>query len=129
MTGIYVASRKRNANMLRWRRDCGVPIISSWIDAVDTGRIPKPTQSEIWRNAFEEIGRCTAFVFYDGGDFALVEFGIALGMGVPTLAVVEYGDYLSTLPCVVFYTTLDAALAHAANHGEMTLTSTTGVRK
>lgn len=108
---IYVASRKKHAHMIRMHRDCGVPIISTWIDAVDSGRIPKPTQKEIWHNAFEEIGRCSAFIFHDGGRGAHIELGIALGMGVERVIVTGPSpEWQSITPLI---TTLGGSLAEA----------------
>lgn len=90
---IYVASRRKNAAILRAHRDCGVPIISTWMDAINSGRTTKPTQEEIWRNSFDEIGKCTAFILHDGGDGALIELGIALGMGVEKMIATDAGPW------------------------------------
>ena len=84
---IYVASRKNNAARLRAHRDSGVPIISTWIDAVDTGATYKPTPEDIWNAAYSEITRCDVFILYDGGDGAIVEMALAIGAGVRVIVV------------------------------------------
>lgn len=109
---IYIASRKRNAAILRAYRDGGVPIISTWIDAVDSGRIPKPTQDEIWRNAREEIGRCYTFIFHDGGDGAMLELGIAIALEIPHIAVTQDGPW-NHFPGVYRYESLQECLSEA----------------
>jgi hypothetical protein len=103
---IYVAARRRNAPALRIQRAMGYQIISSWIDHVDR---PRP-QQVVWQSAFDEIAAASAFIFYDGGDGALVELGIAMGMGLPLVIVVDPCDVMRTLPCVTNIATLDAAL-------------------
>jgi hypothetical protein len=112
---IYVASRKKNAGLLRAMRDTGVPIISTWIDSVDSGRIPKPAQSQIWRDAFKEIAECKAFVFHDGGDNARIELGIALGMGVDMVISTDRFMALDITP-VIFSPTLEEALLRAESY-------------
>ena len=102
---IYVASRKMNAAGLRLLRAMGRPIISSWIDEKE-----HRLQHDVWRAACDEISECSAFIFHDGGDGALIELGIAIGMAVPLVIVVGTGTPLALLPCVTAKDTLDEAL-------------------
>lgn len=90
---IYVASRtsipERGAMWRYWRaRD--VPIISSWIDRDGEG----DTKSfvDLWDRIHQEIAASDALVLYaEKNDFplkgALIEVGIALGMGKTVIAV------------------------------------------
>lgn len=86
---IYVVSRAsvpERSEMWRHYRHAGVPIISSWIDEAAKGY---PIEfAEFWNRIMGEIERSTRVVLYaETGDFplmaALVEIGVALGLGKP----------------------------------------------
>ena len=101
---IYIASRRKNAERLRNERAQGVKIISSWIDEKKDR-----SQQGVWVAAFDEIAKCDAFIFYDGGDGAKLELGIAIGMCVPLVIVIGPCDEW-TLPCVLPMKDFDAAV-------------------
>lgn len=90
---IYVASRAsvpERVAMWHRLRVAGHPIISSWIDADLDGRTMD--YSALWQRITDEVRCATAFVFYaEPGDFpmkgAFVEVGIAIGIGIPVIAV------------------------------------------
>lgn len=86
---IYIASRasvpERSA---RWRafRDLGVDIVSSWID--ESGEGQTESYSDLWTRIGFEIANADRLVLYaETDDFplkgALIEAGIAMGMGKP----------------------------------------------
>lgn len=93
-SGFYVASRasvpERSA-MWRELRDRGVKINSTWIDEAGEGE----TQdfAELWTRIDLEINRSKALVLYaETDDFplkgALIEVGIAIGLGIPVRVVI-----------------------------------------
>ena len=86
---VYVASRasipERSAMWRRYRK-LWVPIISSWIDEAGEGETND--FAELWARIISEIGQSSVLVLYaEEQDFplkgALIEAGIALGMGKP----------------------------------------------
>jgi hypothetical protein len=87
--GVYVASRASvpaRSEMWRRLRSEGFPIISTWIDEAGEGE----TQDfgELWTRIAREIASARGLVLYaEPGDFplkgALIEVGLALGMGKP----------------------------------------------
>lgn len=88
---IYVASRasipERSA-MWRQLRDDGWQITSSWIDEAGEGETTD--FSELWDRIMREIADARKVVLYaESGDFplkgAILEAGIALGMGKPVI--------------------------------------------
>lgn len=88
---IYVASRasipERGA-MWRQLRAEGVPITSSWID--EDGEGDTASFVDLWDRIHKEIAAAAALVLYaERDDFplkgALIEAGIALGMGKPVI--------------------------------------------
>jgi hypothetical protein len=89
---IYVASRasipERSA-MWRRYRDAGAEITSSWIDEAGEGETAD--FSDLWARIESEIERSRMLILYaESGDFplkgALVEVGMALGMGKQVIA-------------------------------------------
>lgn len=87
---IYIASRasipERSAMWRRFRDHDGVDITSSWIDEAGEGQTA--SFAELWDRIEREIGAATRLVLYaEQDDFplkgALIEAGIALGMGKP----------------------------------------------
>jgi hypothetical protein len=95
---VYVASRAsipERAAMWRKLRFEGAPIISSWIDEAGEGETADFT--ELWNRIHGEIMRSSFLVLYaEAGDFplkgALVEVGIALGIGRPVRVVLPGVD-------------------------------------
>lgn len=90
MTSFYVASRASlpdRPHMWRTFRDFhGVSITSTWIDEAGEGETGCFT--ELWDRITREIAAADRLVLYaEAGDFplkgALIEVGIALGMGKP----------------------------------------------
>lgn len=90
---IYVASRASlDARPAMWRefRDCGWPIISTWIDEAQAGQTECLT--ELWSRIEREVTTATAVVFYaEADDFPLkgayIEIGMAMAAGVPIYVV------------------------------------------
>jgi hypothetical protein len=91
---IYVASRAStptHAAMWRVLRDShGWRINSTWIDEAGEGETAD--FAGLWLRIESEIRACTSLIFYaEAGDFplkgALVEVGMAIGMGKPVVAV------------------------------------------
>ena len=86
---LYVASRAsipERAAMWRKIRDSGVVITSSWIDEDGPGQTDD--YADLWRRIVHEIAAADRLVLYaESGDFplkgALVEVGVALGLGKP----------------------------------------------
>lgn len=86
---IYIASRAsipERAALWRNYRSRGVPITSSWIDEDGDGQTAD--FSELWERIAQEIADADRLVLYaETEDFplkgALIEAGIALGMGKP----------------------------------------------
>ena len=89
--GIYVASRASipaRSEMWRRLRDAGHKITSTWIDEAGEGETAD--FRELWTRIIEEIRAADKLVLYaEQNDFplkgALVEVGIALGMGKPVV--------------------------------------------
>lgn len=90
---VYVASRAsvpERAEMWRDLRASGVPITSSWID--EDGEGQTASLSNLWERIVLEIGNAAYLLLYaEAADFplkgALIEAGIALGMGKPVIVV------------------------------------------
>lgn len=88
---IYVASRASipgRAEMWQLLRMQGWPITSSWIDEAGEGETSDFT--ELWDRIMREIAAARKVVLYaEPGDFplkgAILEAGIALGMGKPVV--------------------------------------------
>lgn len=88
---VYVASRAsvpERGQMWRKLRARGVPITSSWIDEDGEGQTADFT--ELWERIVSEIKAAHFLVLYaEQNDFplkgALIEAGIALGMGKPVI--------------------------------------------
>lgn len=88
---IYVASRASifaRAAMWRQLRSDGWPITSSWIDEAGEGETADFT--ELWDRIMREIADAKKLVLYaEQDDFplkgAILEAGIALGMGKPVI--------------------------------------------
>lgn len=93
MTGIYVASRVKHADLWKAYRAQGVPIIASWIDEAGDGETADFV--ELWQRIRKEIADSKGLVFYAAGveDFpfkgAFVEVGMALALGKPVYAALE----------------------------------------
>lgn len=91
--GIYVASRAsipERSEMWRRLRECGCPINASWIDEAGEGETAD--FSELWVRITAEISRSEMLILYaEHDDFplkgALIEVGIALGLGIPVHVV------------------------------------------
>lgn len=92
-SGIYVASRVKQAEVWKAYRARGWKINASWIDEAGEGETAD--FGELWERIRGEIERSHALVFYAGGveDFpfkgALVEVGMALAMGKPVIVALE----------------------------------------
>ena len=91
--GIYVASRAsvpERPAMWRGLRLKGWPIISTWIDEAGEGETE--SYAELWQRIHDEIAASDGVLLYaEVDDFplkgALIECGIALGMGKPVAFV------------------------------------------
>lgn len=91
--GIYVASRAsipERPMMWQGLRLKGWPIVSTWIDEAGEGETGDFT--ELWQRIHDEIASSVGVLLYaEVGDFplkgALIECGIALGMGKPVAVV------------------------------------------
>jgi hypothetical protein len=92
-SGLYVASRVKQAEVWKAYRARGWKINASWIDEAGEGETAD--FGELWDRIRGEIARSYALVFYAAGvdDFpvkgALVEVGMALAMGKPVIAALE----------------------------------------
>jgi hypothetical protein len=93
---LYVASRasvaERPAMWRSLRDEQGWRIVSSWIDEAGEGETDD--LCELWTRIDAEIRACAGLILYaEPGDFplkgALVEAGIALGMGKPVAVVLS----------------------------------------
>lgn len=89
--GVYVASRVVRAPMWRALRDTGVPITATWIDEDGEGETASFT--ELWTRLHGEIDGSVGLIFYGPVEDApwkgaLVEVGIALGLGKMVAAVI-----------------------------------------
>lgn len=104
---IYVASRKKNAPMLRDHRARGINIISTWID-----RPEDFDQNTIWRNAISEIESADMFIIHDGGDGALIELGMALGFNRYCVCTARGGPW-DHIGLVFFFKSLEDAFNDA----------------
>jgi nucleoside 2-deoxyribosyltransferase len=90
---VYGASRASiPARSIMWRelRTAGANIISSWID--ESGEGETGSFVELWARIESEIRKCDRLVLYvENGDMplkgALVEVGIAIGLGKPIFVV------------------------------------------
>lgn len=90
---LYVASRASiPARSQMWRdlREQGLPIISTWIDEAGEGETED--FGELWTRIEGEIRGAAGLILYaETGDFplkgALIEVGIAIGMGRPVAVV------------------------------------------
>lgn len=95
--GVYVASRASlPARPAMWRllRSEGWPIVSSWIDEAGPGETAD--MCELWSRIRGEIASSIGLVLYvEREDFplkgALVEAGIAIGLGKPVVVVLGGG--------------------------------------
>lgn len=125
--GIYVASRAsvpERAAMWRGFRECGFPIISSWIDEDGPGQTA--SMVDLWARIVREVSAAKALVLFVGADDlplkgAYVEVGIALATSIPVLVVCAYpldrsyrplGSWAAH-PRVTFYADVDAAMQAA----------------
>ena len=130
--GIYVASRAsipERPALWRALRDNGWPITSTWIDEAGEGETANMT--ELWRRIHAEISRSAGVLLYARKeDFplkgALVECGIAIGMGKPVAMVLgdvqleprtmkPIGSWVAH-PLVSRYQTIDEAKASLLAH-------------
>jgi hypothetical protein len=90
---VYVASRASKPErpaMWRQLRDRGWPIISTWIDEAGEGETGSMT--ELWSRIEAEIRQSVGVVLYaEAEDLplkgALIECGMAIGMGKPVAVV------------------------------------------
>lgn len=96
--GFYVASRasipERPAMWKRWR-EIGMPITSTWIDEAGEGETT--SFAELWARIHREIAASEGVILYaKSEDFplkgALIECGMALGMGKPVAIVLDGVD-------------------------------------
>lgn len=93
LSGIYVASRVKQAEVWKAYRARGWKINASWIDEAGEGETAD--FGDLWERIRGEIARSHTLVFYAAGveDFpfkgALVEVGMALAMGKPVLVALE----------------------------------------
>jgi hypothetical protein len=125
---IYVASRasvpERPAMWIRYRSQ-GWNICSTWIDEAGNG--DTDDLGELWQRIENEIRQAAALILYaEDGDFplkgALVEVGMAIGMGKPVFVVCSaeldegslrpLGSWAKH-PLVTFCATVPSALASA----------------
>lgn len=91
---LYVASRASLAARPRmWQRlrAKGWPIVSTWID--ETGEGETDDFTELWARIEKEVRAAAGLILYaEASDFplkgALVEVGMAIGMGKPVAVVV-----------------------------------------
>lgn len=100
---IYVASRasvpERSAMWRRLRSE-GWPIVSTWID--ESGEGETADFADLWHRIEREIQCCDGLILYaERDDFplkgALVEVGIALGLGKPIAVVLAGPPFLHDL--------------------------------
>lgn len=89
MSGIYVASKTRHAEMWKRYRGGGFPIISTWIDEAGEGE--SECLTDLWKRCIKESAECSALVAYaEAGDVwkgAFIEIGSALASGKIVFAV------------------------------------------
>lgn len=90
LTGIYVASKVKHAEMWRDLRTFeGMPIISTWIDEAGPGE--SADLNDLWSRCIREASTAAALIIYRRPDEVLkgawVELGAALASGVPVFAV------------------------------------------
>jgi hypothetical protein len=101
MTKFYVASRAslpERPAMWRYFRDQGFEVTSTWIDEAGEGETACMT--ELWGRILTEVGAADALILYvEPNDFplkgALIEVGMALGLGKP-VRVVAPGVHLES---------------------------------
>lgn len=93
---IYAAGASISARSAMWRklREDGWQITSTWIDEAGEGETAD--LGELWRRITQEIFQAKGLILYaEKNDFplkgALLEAGIAIGMGKPVIVV---------LPCI-----------------------------
>lgn len=97
---IYVASRAsipERPAMWRTLRDQGMPISSTWIDEAEQGETD--SFSDLWHRIEFEIRNSRGLILYaERDDFplkgALIEVGMALGMGKPVAVVLPGDEFL-----------------------------------
>lgn len=110
---VYVASRAskpERPEMWRRLRAEGYPINSSWIDEAGEGE--SSDLGELWARIVKEITEADGLILYaEYEDFplkgALVEVGIALGLGKPVVVVLDGFD-----PEVRTYRPVGSWMAH-----------------
>ena len=74
------------------RDDLGFPIKARWIDLKDDSDIVQNRKDELWKQCYEDVRDCDFLVLY-AEEFeeeqrgAIVEVGMAYGMGKPVYAI------------------------------------------
>lgn len=131
---VYVASRasipERSA-MWRALRDDGLAITSTWIDEAGEGETA--CMADLWARIEREVSVADALILYaEPDDFplkgALIEVGMAIGMGKPVLVVAPdvaleaksmrpLGSW-AMHPKVTFHPTMQSALATSRSQHE-----------
>lgn len=98
---IYIASKSIHRPYWRAFRDLGHNIISRWIDVEDKYTID-PTGldfKELWEWCIKDVQECDVLVCYvEPGEVlkgALIEVGVALGLGKRVVCVGSIQDYLN----------------------------------
>lgn len=110
---FYTAGKVWNADKFRFLRDTlGMPVLARWID-YDANHPIVQQKAELWKHCYEDV-RDSDFVLLYSEDWdeeqrgALVEVGMAFGMGKPVYAV---GRCKSIAPNEIS----DVAFTHYAN--------------
>lgn len=98
---FYVAAKVWHAPKFRHLRDTvGLPVQARWIDLESDSDIVQNRKGDLWQMCLEDIAKSDFVLFYaeDEGEEqrgALVEIGMAYGMGKPVYAI---GQCKSTMP-------------------------------
>lgn len=102
MISFYTASKIWHATKHRELRDTyGLPVKARWIDLDDDSDIVQNRKGDLWAQCFEDV-RDSDFVLVYFEDWeeeqrgALVEIGMAYGLGKPVYAI---GECKSVSPC------------------------------
>lgn len=108
---IYTAGKIWHANTFRMLRDdLSFNINARWIDYASDSDIVQNKKDKLWQHCYEDVRDCDAVLLYakeqeEEQRGALVEIGMAFGMGKPVFAV---GKCVSIMPNAIS----DVAFTH-----------------
>lgn len=115
MSGIYIASKTRHADVWRAFRTAGYPIISTWIDEAGEGE--SADLNDLWERCIRESSSCSALIVYREPEDVLkgawVEMGAALAVGIPVLAVGLKGFTIANYKPIQHFGHINAAFLAA----------------